>query len=43
MSMSVRQKQLTKKVMCSLLVAGVINVCISGGGTHGLLRVSRIL
>ena len=42
MSMSVRQKQLTKKVMCSLLVAGVINVCISGG-THGLLRVSRIL
>ena len=31
MSMSVRQKQLTKKVMCSLLAAGVINVCISGG------------
>ena len=33
MSMSVRQKQLTKKVMCSLLAAGVINVCISGGDT----------
>lgn len=31
MSMSVRQKQLTKKVLCSLLAAGVINVCISGG------------
>lgn len=31
MSMSVRQKELTKKVMCSLLAAGVINVCISGG------------
>ena len=31
MSMSVREKQLTKKVMCSLLAAGVINVCISGG------------
>lgn len=31
MSMSVRQKQLTKKVMCSLLAAGVINVCISVG------------
>ena len=28
MSMSVRQKQLTKTVMCSLLAAGVINVCI---------------
>ena len=31
MSMSVRQKQLTKKVLCSLLAAGIINVCISGG------------
>lgn len=31
MSMSVRQKQLNKKVMCSLLAVGVINVCISGG------------
>lgn len=31
MSMSVRQKELTKRVMCSLLAAGVINVCISGG------------
>lgn len=42
MSMSVRQKQLNKKVMCSLLAVGVINVCISGG-TSGLLRVSQIL
>ena len=31
MSMSVRQKKLTKKVLCSLLAAGMINVCISGG------------
>ena len=31
MSMSVSQKQLTKKVLCSLLAAGIINVCISGG------------
>lgn len=31
MSMSVRQKKLTKKVLCSLLAAGIINVCISGG------------
>ena len=31
MSMSIRQKELTKKVLCSLLAAGVINVCISGG------------
>ena len=31
LSMSVRQKKLTKKVLCSLLAAGMINVCISGG------------
>ena len=35
MSMSVRQKKLTKKVLRSLLAAGMINVCISGGGRLG--------
>lgn len=35
MSMSVRQKELTKRVMCSLLAVVVINVCISGGGRLG--------
>lgn len=32
---SIRKRELQRKVLCSLLAAGVMSVCISGGGRMG--------
>ena len=32
---SIREKQLRNKVLCSLCAAGIMSVCISGGGRLG--------